>query len=57
MSRRLAGLVLGLAGLALLAWVDWRLTLGVALALWGNNVALNASNLLTLDSINKEPKT
>lgn len=54
MSRRLIGLVLGLAGLALLAWVDWRIAAGGALILWGNNVALNASNLLTYS--NKELK-
>lgn len=53
MSRRLIGLVLGLAGLALLAWVDWRIAVGGALILWGNNVALNVGNLLTLNDIDK----
>ena len=53
MSRRLIGLVLGLAGLALLVWVDWRIAVGGALILWGNNVALNVGNLLTLNDIDK----
>lgn len=29
---------IGIAGLALLAWADWRIALGVFLVLWSNNV-------------------
>ena len=32
------GAVIGLAGFALLLHADWRVAVGVFLALWGNNV-------------------
>lgn len=32
-------LIVGSIGFLLLFWVDWRVAVGTALAIWGNNIA------------------
>jgi hypothetical protein len=47
-ARTVAGAVLGIVGTALVAFVDWRLAVGVFLMIWANNVQLDLGNTVTL---------
>jgi len=39
-ARLWVGAVIGTVGMLLVYWSDWRIALGVALAIWGNNIQI-----------------